>query len=230
MTEPTNIDVQVSDRIGRVSGLLLVPAGAWAMLALAHGAGAGMRHPFMEGVARALAERGVGSLRYQFPYMERGDRRPDPPAVLEAAVRAAAERARESAPSLLQVAGGKSLGGRMTSSAMARRPLDGVAGLVFFGFPLHPAKQPAVTRAEHFERVAVPMLFLQGTRDSLADLGLITGVCGGLGPRATLHEVEGADHSFAVLKRSGRTGAEVVEELAAAVAEWSRPLSKETEV
>jgi predicted alpha/beta-hydrolase family hydrolase len=230
MTEPNSIDIQVSDRIGRVSGLLLVPAGAWAMLALAHGAGAGMRHPFMAEVADALAGRGIASLRYQFPYMEQGGRRPDPPAVLEATVRAAAEMARESAPGLLLLAGGKSLGGRMTSNAMARRPLEGVAGLVFLGFPLHPAKQPAVTRAEHLERVAAPMLFLQGTRDALADLDLTTGVCAALGPRATLHVVEGADHSFAVLKRSGRTGAEVMEELAVTAAEWSRPLPRETGV
>jgi predicted alpha/beta-hydrolase family hydrolase len=228
MIEPTNIDIQVSDRIGRVSGLLLVPAGAWAMLALAHGAGAGMRHPFMDEVARALATRGIASLRYQFSYMEQGGRRPDPPAVLEATVRAAVERARESAPGLLLLAGGKSLGGRMTSNAMARRPLEGVAGLVFLGFPLHPAKQPGVTRAEHLERVTCPMLFLQGTRDSLADLDLITGVCAGLGPGATLHVVQGADHSFAVLKRSGRTGVEVMEELAATVAEWSRALTTVT--
>jgi uncharacterized protein len=228
MTEPTDVDIQVGDRIGRVSGLLLVPAGARVMLALAHGAGAGMRHPFMDEVARALAGRGIASLRYQFPYLEQGGRRPDPPGVLEATVRAAVERARDAAPRLLLLAGGKSLGGRMTSHAMARRPLDGVAGLVFFGFPLHPAKQPGVTRAEHLARVTSPMLFLQGTRDSLAGLDLITGVCAGLGPRATLHVVEGADHSFAVLKRSGRTGADVMEELAAAVAEWSRPLSSAT--
>jgi len=224
MTEPTSHEIQVSDRIGRVSALLLAPAGAWAMLALAHGAGAGMRHPFMDDVARALAGRGIATLRYQFPYMEQGGRRPDPPAVLEATVRAAVERARESAPGLLLLAGGKSLGGRMTSNAMARRPLEGVAGLVFLGFPLHPAKQPAVTRAEHLERGAGPMLFLQGTRDDLADLSLITAVCRRLGPRATLHLVEGANHSFATLKRSGRTGSEVLEDLAAVVAAWSRGL------
>ena len=228
MTEPAGVDIRVSDRIGSVSGLLLAPADAWAMLALAHGAGAGMRHRFMEEVARALAGRGIATLRYQFPYMEQGGRRPDPPAVLEATVRAAAAAAKASAPGPILLAGGKSLGGRMTSGAMARRPLEGVAGLVFFGFPLHPARQPALTRAEHLERVAAPMLFLQGTRDDLADLDLITGVCAGLGSRATLQVVEGADHSFGVLKRSGRTGDEVMAELADSVAAWGRAVSAET--
>jgi predicted alpha/beta-hydrolase family hydrolase len=228
MTELASVGIRVSDRIGSVSGLLLAPADAWAVLALAHGAGAGMRHRFMEEVARALAERGIATLRYQFPYMEEGGRRPDPPAVLEATVRAAAAAAKASAPGRILLAGGKSLGGRMTSGAMARRPLEGVAGLVFFGFPLHPSRQPAVTRAEHLERVAAPMLFLQGTRDDLAELDLITGVCAGLGPRATLHVVEGADHSFGVLKRSGRTGDEVMAELADSVAAWGRALSVET--
>ncbi len=143
-------------------------------------------------------------------------------------MRAAVARARESAPGLLLLAGGKSFGGRMTSNAMARRPLDGVSGLVLLGFPLHPAKRPAVTRAAHLAQVGCPMLFLQGTRDDLADLGLIAEVCRGLAPRATLRVVEGADHSFAVLKRSGRTGADVLDELAGSVAEWARPLSRGT--
>jgi predicted alpha/beta-hydrolase family hydrolase len=228
MTAPTTVDIAVSERIGRVQGLLLEPAGAWVMLALAHGAGAGMRHRFMEAAASALAEEGIASLRYQFPYMEQGSRRPDPPAVLEATVRAAVELASGWAAGRPLLAGGKSLGGRMTSNAMARRPLEGVAGLVFLGFPLHPARQPAVTRAEHLARVSAPMLFLQGTRDDLADLDLITGVCAGLAPRATLHVVDGADHAFAVLKRSGRTGDEVISELAATVAAWSRALGPGT--
>ena len=214
------ITVEVGERIGRVSGLLQRPAGARALYLLAHGAGAGMRHGFMEAVADALAGRGIATLRYQFPYSEAGARRPDPPAVLMATVRAAAARARELAGGLPLIAGGKSLGGRMTSNASAQRPLEGVAGLAFLGFPLHPPKQPGVTRAEHLDRVASPMLFLQGTRDDLADLGLIREVCGRLGPRATLHVVEGADHSFAVLKRSGRTGAEVLDELADTLAGW----------
>ena len=221
-----DLDIHVSDRIGNVSGILLHPPDAVCLLALAHGAGAGMRHRFMAAIAEALAGQGIATLRYQFPYMEQGGRRPDPPAVLEATVGAAVAAARERAPGLLLLAGGKSLGGRMTSGARARRPLDGVSGLVFLGFPLHPAKQPAVTRAEHLDRVDAPMLFLQGTRDALADLELITSVCQRLGARATLHVVEGADHSFAVLKRSGRSDPEVLQELALAVAGWSRALPR----
>ncbi len=218
------IEIRVSERIGTVSGLLVRPQDAWALYVLAHGAGAGMRHRFMEEVATALAGQGIATLRYQFPYVEAGGRRPDPPAVLEATVRAAVSTAQEAAAGLRLIAGGKSMGGRMTSNAMARTPLEGVSGLVFLGFPLHPAKQPAVTRAEHLDAVASPMLFLQGTRDDLADLALMTSVCGRLGPRATLHVVEGADHSFAVLKRSGRNGRQVMEELVTAISDWTRAL------
>lgn len=220
----SEVRIHVGDSIGSVSGILLRPTDSRALYVLAHGAGAGMRHRFMEAVAQSLATRGVATLRYQFPYVEAGGRRPDPPGVLEATVRAAVATARESAPDLPLVAGGKSLGGRMTSNAMARRSLEGVLGLVFLGFPLHPAKQPGVTRAEHLARVESPMLFLQGTRDALADLGLITSVCSSLGPRATLHVVDGADHSFSVLKRSGRGDGEVMEELSVAVTEWVRRL------
>ena len=219
-----NLDIDVGTTIGKVSGILLRPPDAWATYVLAHGAGAGMRHRFMESMAQALAGRGIATLRYQFPYVEAGTRRPDPPGVLEATVRAAVASAGESTPDLPLVAGGKSLGGRMTSNAMARRPLDGVLGLVFLGFPLHPPKRPGVTRAEHLDRVESPMIFLQGTRDDLADLGLMTSVCNRLGPRASLHVVEGADHSFAVLKRSGRTEAEVMEELTLRLTEWLRTL------
>jgi predicted alpha/beta-hydrolase family hydrolase len=204
--------------------LLSRPPDAWSLFVLAHGAGAGMRHRFLERIARALADRGVATLRFQFPYMESGGRRPDPPAVLEAAVRSAVTEARRLAPDLPILAGGKSLGGRMTSSAMAREPIEGVRGLVFLGFPLHPPGKPGVGRAEHLQRVPVPMLFLQGTRDSLAELGLITSVCDGLGAGTTLHVVEGADHSFAVLKRSGRGEAEVLDELADTAAAWARRL------
>jgi predicted alpha/beta-hydrolase family hydrolase len=186
-----------------------------------------MRHRFMESIALALAGRGIATLRYQFPYVEAGTRRPDPPGVLEATVRAAVAKARESTPDLPLIAGGKSLGGRMTSNAMAHTPLEGVLGLVFLGFPLHPPKQPAVTRAEHLDRVESPMLFLQGTRDNLADLDLITSVCGRLGSKVTLHVVEGADHSFSVLKRSGRSDAEVMEELALTVEQWCRARATE---
>jgi len=216
------LEITVGDRVGRVSGLLTRPDDARVLYVLAHGAGAGMRHRFMEAIASALAARGVASLRYQFPYSEAGARRPDPPAVLEATVRAAVAAAAQAAPDLPLIAGGKSMGGRMTSGAAARGPLAGVSGLVFLGFPLHRPKQPSEDRAEHLSQVTRPMLFLQGTRDDLADLGLITGVCARLGALATLHVVEGANHGFDVLKRSGRTDAEVLEELADSVVSWCR--------
>jgi predicted alpha/beta-hydrolase family hydrolase len=217
-----NLEIAVGDRVGRVSGLLIRPDDARVLYVLAHGAGAGMRHRFMDAIASALAERGVASLRYQFPYTEAGARRPDAPAVLEATVRAAVAAAVAAAPDLPLIAGGKSMGGRMTSGAAARGPLQGVSGLVFLGFPLHRPKQPSEDRAAHLSQVTLPMLFLQGTRDELADLALITGVCVRLGPVATLHVVEGADHGFEVLKRSGRTDAEVLEELADTVVSWCR--------
>jgi uncharacterized protein len=222
MTTGEPLEIVVGDRIGRVSGLLLRPPEPWAGYVLAHGAGAGMAHPFMESMARALLARGMATLRYQFPYTEAGGRRPDPPGVLLATVRAAVARARQLMPDVRLFAGGKSMGGRMTSNAAAERPLDDVAGLIFLGFPLHRPKRPAIDRAEHLARVTVPMLFLQGTRDDLAELELIREVTAGLSPRATIHVVEGADHSFAVLKRSGRTGTEVLEELADTIAAWAR--------
>jgi predicted alpha/beta-hydrolase family hydrolase len=217
-----NLEITVGERVGRVSGLLTRPSDARVLYVLAHGAGAGMRHRFMEAIVSALAQRGIASLRYQFPYTEAGARRPDPPAVLEATVRAAVAAAVQTAPDLPLIAGGKSMGGRMTSGAAARGPLPGVQGLVFLGFPLHRPKQPGEERAAHLSQVTLPMLFLQGTRDELADLGLITGVCARLGPLATLHVVDGADHGFAVLKRSGRTDAEVLEELADTAVSWCR--------
>jgi uncharacterized protein len=226
MGHSMDIHIDVGTSIGKVSGIMLSPADAWAGFVLAHGAGAGMRHSFMEGIAQALAQRGMATLRYQFPYVEAGSRRPDPPGVLEATVRAAVAAAREQAPGLPLVAGGKSLGGRMTSNAQARRPLPGVSGLVFLGFPLHPPKQRGERRADHLRAVELPMLFLQGTRDALAELDLITSVCQRLGPRATLHVVEGADHSFAVLKRSGRSEAEVMDELGDTVASWCRSVAR----
>jgi uncharacterized protein len=216
------LEIQVGERVGRVSGVLLRPPEPWAGYVLAHGAGAGMTHPFMESVARVLMARGIATLRYQFPYTEAGGRRPDPPGVFMATVRAAIARARELLPELRLFAGGKSLGGRMTSHAAAERPLDDLVGLIFLGFPLHRPRQPATERAEHLARLALPMLFLQGTRDDLADLALVRDVCAGLGDRATLHVVEGADHGFGVLKRSGRTGSEVLEELGDTIAAWCR--------
>ena len=222
--EARPLSIHVGDRAGDVSGLLLLPPNAWSLYVLAHGAWAGMRHRFMERIAMALEGQGIATLRYQFPYVEAGGGRPDPQPVLEATVRAAVARGAEVAPGLPIVAGGKSMGGRMSSNAMARAPLGGVRGLVFLGFPLHPPKQPGIARAEHLDRVECPMLFLQGTRDTLADLELITSVSGRLGDRATLQVIEGADHGFAVLKRSGRTDAQVLDELALATAIWLRRL------
>ena len=218
------VAITVGDGAAGVSGLLMRPPDARCLYVLAHGAGAGMRHPFLETIARALATREVATLRYQFPYMERRASRPDPPAVAGAAVRAAVAEAARIAPGLPLVAGGKSFGGRMTSTAQAEQPLTGVRGLVFLGFPLLPPGRPGDTRAEHLARVDVPMLFLQGTRDEFADLKLLEPLVQRLGQRATLHLVEGGDHSFHVLKRSGRTDAEVLEELTVAVGEWARRL------
>jgi len=206
---------------GRVSALLCRPEKARRLLVLGHGAGAGMSHPFMEKLADELASVEVATLRYQFPYMEERRRAPDRPAVLMATVVAAVRAAAEAALGLPLLAGGKSMGGRMTSQAAAQHGLDGVRGLVFFGFPLHPPKQPGTKRADHLAKVTVPMLFLQGTRDTLADLQLLRPVCAKLGPRATLHVIETADHSFHVLKRSGRSDAEVLRELAETTASWA---------
>jgi len=207
---------------GEVSALLLRPTKARWLLVLAHGAGAGMSHPFMEKLAGELAGVGVATLRYQFPYMEARRPAPDPPAVLTATVVAAVRAA--AAPGLTLLAGGKSMGGRMTSQAAAQRPLDGVRGLVFFGFPLHPPNQPGTRRADHLAEVAIPMLFLQGTRDTFADLTLLRPVCTKLGPRATLHLIETADHSFQMLKRSGRSDPEVLRELAEKTASWAEEI------
>jgi uncharacterized protein len=218
-------EIDVGPTIGRMPAILLRPPDAWLLYVLAHGAGAGMRHRFMDAIAEALAARGIATLRYEFPYMSTGARRPDPPAVLQATVRAAVGAAARLAPDLPLVAGGKSLGGRMTSGAQAREPLAGVHALIFLGFPLHPPKQPGVSRAEHLAGVHMPMLFLQGTRDDLADLALVTGVCRDLGPRATLHVVDGANHAFEVLKRSGRTDEEVRGELVGTIEEWCRALT-----
>ena len=194
------------------------------LLVLAHGAGAGMRHVFMEAISSCLADRGIATLRYQFPYMEAGRRRPDPPGILIATVRAAAATALAVAPSVQLLGGGKSMGGRMTSHAAASGALAGVEGLVFFGFPLHAAGRPSSDRASHLSDVPQPMLFLQGTRDSLASLELLRPICEGFGGRARLHIVEGADHSFWMLKRSGRTNEEVLDELADETATWAASL------
>jgi len=204
----------------RVSGLLQVPQRARACYVFAHGAGAGMAHPFMAAVATELEQRGIATLRYQFPYMEARARRPDPPKVAHAAVRAAVAAARHHVPKLPLFAGGKSFGGRMTSQAQADAPLEGVRGLVFLGFPLHPAGRPAQDRAEHLFRVDVPMLFLQGTRDALAQRDQLKPVCAALGQRATLTLFDDADHSFHVPARTGRKDPEVRAEMLDAFAAW----------
>jgi len=211
---------------GKVSALLTRPEGARSLLVFGHGAGAGMRHRFMQDMSACLARAGIATLRYQFPYMEAGSRRPDARPVLLATVRAAIDAARAAAPALPLFAGGKSMGGRMTSLAAAEAPLAGVRGLVFFGFPLHPAGRPSTERAEHLERVDLPMLFLQGERDKLAGLDLLRPVCARLAPRATLHVVPTADHGFHVLKSAGRSDADVLAELARTVAAWAATLGE----
>lgn len=221
-----DVEIRVSEAGGSVPGLLLLPPNPRALYVLAHGAGAGMQQAFLEATAQGLAPRSVGTLRYQFPYMERRRTqstggRPDSPAVAVATVRAATARAAELAPGVPLIAGGKSFGGRMTSTAQAERPLPGVAGLVFLGFPLHPPGRPGTTRGEHLDAVRVPMLFLQGTRDEFADLDLLRAQCARLGDRATLYLIESADHSFHVLKRSGRTDADVFTELLDTIAAWA---------
>ena len=215
--------LQVSKSV-EVSALLVSPARPDALYVLAHGAGAGMRHAFMETMAARLAARGVATLRYQFPYVENGSRRIDPEPLLLDTVRAAVAMGREAAGGVTLIAGGKSMGGRMSSRAAAASPLEDVAGLAFLGFPLHPAGQPGISRAEHLAKVSVPLLFLQGTRDTLAELPLLRPVVDKLGARATLHIVEHADHMFHVLKKSGRTDEQVLDELADTVAAWSGKL------
>ena len=217
----TELTFDSTTATGSVSGLLVHPPDARLLYVVAHGAGGGMRHPFMDKIAQGLAGKGVATLRYQFPYMEQGKRSPDPPHIAEATVRAAVRAAAEAAPDLPIVAGGKSFGGRMTSSAAAVEPLAGVEGLVFLGFPLHPPGKPGTKRAAHLDEVRLPMLFLQGSRDSFAALELLRPVCARLAPAATLHVVEGADHSFKVPKRSGRTETEVMAELVGAIAAWA---------
>ncbi len=209
-------------------GLLLRPAKARYLYVLAHGAGAGMRHAFMTAISEALAEVGVATLRWEFPFMAAGKPRPDPAPVAEAAVRAVWTAARARFGELAMFAGGKSFGGRMTSRAHAAAPLEGVRGLVFLGFPLHPPEKPAIERAEHLAEATGPLLFVQGRRDDLADLKLLRPVVKKLGPRATLHVVEHADHGFAVLVRSGRKPRHVLEEIATTVAAWMQNGGRKT--
>jgi predicted alpha/beta-hydrolase family hydrolase len=217
VAEPVAVDLGAGES---VSGLWLQPARARACLVLAHGAGAGMTHKSMAALAGGLAERDVATLRYQFPYMERGSRRPDPPAPAHAAVRAACSRAALLAGDLPLYAGGKSFGGRMTSQAQAVMPISGVRGLVFFAFPLHPAGKASVSRADHLAKVAVPMLFLQGTRDALAELQLLETVTSALGSRAKLILAPDADHAFHVPAKSGRKDQDVLASLLDSAATW----------
>jgi uncharacterized protein len=218
-SDAQRLTIEINDKAS-VSGLLIRPPQARACYVFAHGAGAGMTHASMETIATGLGERGIATLRYQFPYMEKASKRPDPPAVAHAAVRAAVAQAAQSCPGLPIVAGGRSFGGRMTSQAQAIAPLAGVRGLAFLAFPLHPAGKPSSDRARHLSDVKIPMLFLQGTRDSLAELNLLEPVVKSLGSLATLHLVKEADHSFHVLARSGRNDREVMIEVLDAFAAW----------
>jgi uncharacterized protein len=219
-SQPLKIEVGAT----AVSALLLRPEQAHACYVFAHGAGAGMTHAFMERAAAGLAARGIASLRYQFPYMEKGSKRPDPPAIAQASVRAAVAEAARAYPGLPLIAGGKSFGGRMTSQAQAKTPLASVVGLAFFGFPLHATGKPSADRADHLADVQIPMLFLQGGNDKLAELSLLRPVVEGLGARARLHVIEGADHSFHVPARSGRNDGDVMKEILDAFAAWSTTL------
>jgi predicted alpha/beta-hydrolase family hydrolase len=216
---PQPLTITVDDTRS-VSGLLQTPREARACYVMAHGAGAGMAHPFMATIANGLDERGIATLRYQFPYMEQGSKRPDTPTLAQATVRAAVAEASRRLPDLALFAGGKSFGGRMTSQAQAASPLAGVRGLVFLGFPLHPPGRPSDERAKHLFAVQIPMLFLQGTRDEFADLQLLQTLAGQLGARATLKLFHDADHSFHVPARTGRKDSEIMAEMLNAVAEW----------
>lgn len=207
------LTISISERTGNVSALAMVPKNANALLVLAHGAGAGMVHTFMEHIADELANNGIATLRYNFPYMEKGSRRPDPPAVAEKTVAMVMEKANELYPRLPLFAGGKSFGGRMTSQRVAKECPEYLKGIVFFGFPLHAIGNPGMERAAHLKQVKVPMLFLQGTKDKLSDIGLIKNVVKGL-KSSTLQQFEGADHSFKVSKQN------IVPDLASAAAEW----------
>jgi uncharacterized protein len=220
MSDVRNLRFPVLDK-EEVSALLLLPIHATSLLVLAHGAGAGMNHPFMSAIANRLAEDNVATFRYQFPYMEQRRGVPDKQPLLTATVAAAVRTAAQLTPDLPLFAGGKSMGGRMTSLAASEQKLEGVRGLIFFGFPLHPPKRPSTKRAQHLQLVKLPMLFLQGTRDDLADLTLLRPICESLGPQTTLHIIEGADHSFHVLKRSGKTDSQVLAELSTTVKAWT---------
>ena len=220
-SKPKKVFVEVPEYSRRVSGLYLRPDNADVLFVFGHGAGAGMGHPFMESMSHKLAKRGIATLRYQFPYMEQGGKRPDAKPVLLATVRSAVEAARALDNTLPMLAGGKSMGGRMTSMSAAEKPLLGVEGIIFLGFPLHPPGPPSSERAHHLKAVDVPLLFLQGTRDKLADLKLLEPVVGKLGALATIHIVAGADHSFHVLRSLGKSDDEVLDSLSDIIRRWA---------
>lgn len=214
------LSFQATPSAGAVSALYTAPADSASLFVFAHGAGAGMRHPFIDAINSGLVRRGVSTFRYQFPYMEQGRRAPNPQKTLTDTVRSAVNSARELSPDAKLIAGGKSMGGRMTSLAESIEHLEGLHALAFLGFPLHAPGRDSTDRAAHLRDTALPMLFLQGTRDKLANLAMMKDVCNGLGARATLHLLDSGDHSFKPLKRSGRTQQQLIDEAAATLAEW----------
>jgi uncharacterized protein len=226
MHKPEEIKFTAGEKVGKVSGLLILPKGAEALFVFAHGAGAGMRHKFMEETAQKLADRAVATFRYQFPYMEKGSKRPDNEAVLTASVRAAVATAEKYTDTLPLFAGGKSMGGRMTSLAAATEPLEDVRGLIYFGFPLHAAGKPSVNRGDHLFDIKLSMLFLQGSRDALADLKLLKPLCARLGKKVELFVIDGGDHSFHLLKSSGRSDDQALDEAVAKTSSWISRLIK----
>jgi predicted alpha/beta-hydrolase family hydrolase len=221
-----SLSFAATESSGVVSGLLMMPRGARALYVFAHGAGAGMTHTFMTRMSEELAEQGIATLRYNFPYMERKARRPDPHPLLLATVQSAVAEATRHAHGLPLFAGGKSMGGRMTSMACAEGRISDIRGLIFFGFPLHPPGEPSIERAEHLSRVRVPMLFLQGTKDEFAEMSLLAPVIKKLKRRATLHLIDDANHSFHVPKRSGRDDEDVIKELAVTVRRFVDAITK----
>ena len=226
MHKAEEIKFSAGEKVGKVSGLFILPKGARAVLVLAHGAGAGMRHRFMEETAQKLADKSIATFRYQFAYMEKGIKRPDNEAVLTATVRAAVATAKKHGEGLPLFAGGKSMGGRMTSLAAAKEPLEGVRGLIYFGFPLHAAGRTSADRGQHLFDVKLPMLFLQGSRDALADLKLLKPLCARLGEMVELFVIDGGDHSFHLLKSSGRSDDQALDEAVTKASSWISRLTR----
>jgi len=226
MHKAEEIKFSAGEKVGKVSGLLILPKGAQGLLVFAHGAGAGMRHRFMEETAQKLADKSIATFRYQFAYMEKGIKRPDNEAVLTATVRAAVATAKKHGEGLPLFAGGKSMGGRMTSLAAAKEPLESVRGLIYFGFPLHAAGRTSADRGQHLFDVKLPMLFLQGSRDALADLKLLKPLCARLGEKAELFVIDGGDHSFHLLKSSGRSDDQALDEAVTKASSWISRLTR----